>query len=670
MLSQSEQEIIQRNLALILSNPVLITQSDYIETYNCVYKHCNKQTSTYIIQGEEIYNLISAAIEEFSEKLRFNGSIKAITEQIHTFNATIALLEMIFSYLERFYIKVSTINLKEVKQLKDLFFFKIYYNFVFKIEEVLLDLIFLEIETLRKIYRRDFADLKLVIEFYIKCLENNDLKGRIKQFYKRYVQEFRTKFDFDIEIGKLLKRVYIEMFFATTAINDRDVSREIIQSIMLRKDEILQYVFLKLKMFDKIKHMYVIINMMPENCKLSFKKRYEEHLKEHLKETSGFDMFFSSYCKFKDHVETNKLASFDELIDFYFRRSFFEKSVQEQVEIHQRIVSVLDDILTNDKSLLDNKAYFNFIPYISKGIVEEDKKKNATSTQCCKIDTIFDLFSLVNDDYLIELFTKSIQLRLLKGASPEREYKVVEMILIRVGLGVANIMKNSVQSFLSRDRLFLDGVSISCARITKGFWGLEKTELELHPSLEDLHQKIVQSVNIPDRHILAFNYNLSPAIFELNNTKYKINSDTLSLLLFIQDNAGIDIETLRKKVKDRNFDSGMSLLINNEFVATKIDDSGAMCLYVLNKQSAMPFVDLFEIKDVKSTNQVALSADTECIQILEAKICKLLKKIKEAQASVLREQTSSESFEFDTAVANLVSKGYLEVYGDYLKYVP
>lgn len=670
MLSQSEQEIIQRNLTLILSNPALITQREYIETYNCVYKHCNIHTTTYIIQGEEIYLLLSAAIEEFAEKLRFNGSIKAITEQINTFNATITLLEMIFSYLERFYIKVSTINLKEVKHLKDLFFFKIYYKFVFKIEEALLDLIFLEIETLRKMYRRDFRDLKLVIEFYINCLENNDLKGRITQFYKRYVHEFRAKFDFNIEIGKLLKRVYIEMFFATTAINDRDVSKEIIQSIMFRKDEILDHVFLKLKRFERFKHMYVIINMMPENCKLMFKKRYEEHLKDHLKEISGFDMFFSSYCKFKDQVETNKLASFDELIDFYFRRSFFEKSVHEQVEIHQRIVAILDDILKSNSDLPDVKGYFNFISQNGKDTFEGNKSKGEEITHSCKVDVLLDLFSLFNDDYLIELYTKSIQMRLLKGANPESEYKVVEMILARVGLGIANIMKNSVQSFLSRDKLLLNGVSISCARITKGFWGVEKTETELHPVLEDFKQKMLQQINIPNRHIIAFNYNLSPAIFELNKTRYKINSDTFSMLLFIYDNNGVEVEVLRKKVEDRNFDRNIAILINNGFITNKINNEGTAYLYILNKQSELPFVDLFEIKKVERTSKEALTVDTECIQILEAKLCKLLKKSKEAHISVLREQTDSESFDFDTAVSNLVAKGYLEVYGEYLKYVP
>lgn len=676
MLSEQQREAIQKNLSTILYTPADITQKEYIELYNSIYSHCTEYSDNYLIRGEAIYNLLSREIEEFAGKLQFNGLISSAAEQVRAFTSTIDLLEKTFSYLERFYIKISGLNNKDVRKVRDLFFYKVYYQFIYKIEDSLANIIFLEIETLRRFYRQDFSDLAIVIEFYLNCLTNNGLVTNSINFYRRYIDEFKQSFSFDIEVGKLLKKIYFEMFFVTTVINDRDVAKEIIQTILFRKEEILDYVFGKIVKFERFKHIYVIVNMMPENCKNTFKRRYEDFVWGILNRLHSFEGLFSSYCKVAQQIALNKLSGFSEIVDDCFKRSFLERSTHEQTQIHKEMIEYIHSYIINTHYVNDVYAQCSDSVELSVRCISGDVEsvRDVSSEFSNNIRRFFELFSLVFDDYLVDLYTQSTQVRLLKGMSPEREQEFVDIICDKVGWSSVSILKKSVMNF--QNKLYCcftlgdDSIAISCVKIVKSFWEADKDEPNLHPTLSRIKTQILELIEIPERHILEFSFDLSPVIFLLNGTKYKMSASAVSLLLYIVDSNGIETDSLKALASDRNFAKNIDLLVKNGFINSRVDLDGISRLYSIDKHSADPIVDLFEVPRKQAKDLESVLPDVHHLHILEARICKIMKRLKELAFDALKNQLDCEASDFERAVSSLISKGYLAVENDVFKYVP
>ncbi|ELA41512.1 uncharacterized protein VICG_01496 [Vittaforma corneae ATCC 50505] len=676
MLSELQREAIQKNLNTILHIPASVTQKEYMELYNSIYSHCTEYSDNYLIKGEAVYNLLSETVEKFSENLQFSGSISSTAEQVRTFISTVDLLEKTFSYLERFYIRTSILNNKDVRKVKDLFFYKIYYQFIYKIENGLVNIIFFEIETLRKFYRQDFSDLAIVIEFYLLCLTNNGLVTNSINFYKRYVDEFKQSFNFNVEVGKLLKKIYFEMFFITTVINDRDVAREIIQTILFRKDEVLDYAFERIVNFEKFKHIYIIISMMPENCKNIFRRRYENFVWSVLSKIHSFDDLFSSYCKIVQQGILNKLSGFNEIVDECVKKSFLERPTREQVQIHKEMVEYIHNYIINMHYINDVYAQCSDSVELStwciSGNIEGGRDNSSEfSTNTCRF---FELFSLVFDDYLIDLYTQSTQVRLLKGMSPEREQEFVDSIADKIGWSSTSILKKSVMNFQNKMyccfTLGGDPITVSCAKVVKSFWSVDKDDPSLHPTLNRIKMQVLELIEVPERYVLEFNFSLSPIIFELNGTKYKMCTSAVSLLLYIADNNGIEPDFLRTVANDRYFDKNVDFLIKNGFVSSNVDSDGMPKLYCINKHSANNIVDLFDVPRRQAEDSEAILPDTHHLHILEAKICRTMKKLKELTFDSLKSQIECEVSDLENAITSLVSKGYLVVENDVLMYVP
>lgn len=676
MLSDLQKSTLEHNLNSILSIPDSITQKEYMEIYNCIYLYSTEYTEDYKIRGEPIYSILSQKIENFGKNLQFNGSISTIASQIRNFELTISLLEKIFSYLERFYIKISILNNKDVKKIKDLFLYKIYYHFIYKIEENLTNIIFLEIETLRKFYKQNFTDLATIIEFYLGCLINNDLTTNILSFCDRYISEFKNCFNFNAEISKLLKKIYFEMFFATTVINNRNVNKEIINTILFRKDEIMSHVFEKIVKFEKFKHIYVIINMMPDNCKNIFRSKYEIFLNDILNNSHSFIEIYQNYCKVTDQIVVNKLNSFNDVVEECFRKSFFERSTVEQLKIYKEMVDFIHNYIINTyyyKDLLDKLPSSLKIIKISSDSnnINYNIKADEENIEL----TLFDLFSLISDERLIDLYTKSVQKRLLKGMNSIREEEFVELICDRLDWSLVSILKKCISEFTNRLNYSFNikknnNFTVTCSNTTKCFWGIDKYEPKLHSSLEVVKQRVSGSINIPDRHIHEFNFSVSPLIFSMNNTYYRMATSIASLLFYIVDDNGIEYEELKIISADNLFDQNIEFLIKNEFIKLKNEENGSKTIYLTIKSSDEPLVDLFSVPENESIDSEPILDDIHIQYILESKLCKIMKKNKEMNYEILKEEFKEEVSEFELAIGNLVSKGYLTLEDSLVKYNP
>jgi len=680
MLSQLHRETILNNLRIILQSPAAVTQKEYMETYNAVFAHCTEHTTDYIIKGEPIYSLLTEKLAEFTDRLQFDGSIQHMTEQIRSFLLTIDLLEKVFSYLERFYIRVSILNNKDVKRIKDLFYHEVYYNFIYRAEESFVNVMLMEVETFRKQYKQDFSELAIAIQFYLNCLGNNGLTANAVNFCRLYIDEFQKNFEFDLDIGRLLKKIYIEMFFATTVISDRDIAKEIIQRILFRKDEILSYTLEKVEKFEKFKHIYAIINKMPENCRVEFKKRYEMFVTDFINKSHTFGDLYLNYCRVKEQVVLNKLVGFHDLVDECVRSSFNERSTAIQNEIHTEMVEFINNYIVNTYYMSDfyDKCSTSLeLTQTTPGaleVVNEDDVNEKDEFQANAM-RFFGLFALVFDDFLADLYTHSTQVRLLKGMSPRREQMFTDRICEKVGWSSVSILKKSVQNFQKITTHELgategESFTVTCVRITKSFWELEKDEPTLHPSLSARKEEITELIPMPEHHILEFNYSLSPVMFVLNGTKYKVNASATSLLLYIDDSPGITPEALRSVANDASFDSNLAILTTNGLVGAKVDDSGNQTLWVLDKQSCDNVVDLFDVPARKTKCLEFVLPDTHNQYVLEAQVCRAMKRMKETSLMELKNHLGCQSADFERVVSTLISKGYLNVEEDVIKYIP
>lgn len=675
MLPAKEKAILERSLATILRSPHSISQSLFSETYNTIYAHCTAPSEEYSIKGDLIYDLLAENIDTFASKLKFQGSVPTLAGQVGIFRSSLVLITKIFSYLERFYIRTSMLRSLQVQKLRDLFHSKIYYNYIYKVEENMLDLIFLEIETSRKLHRQEYDELKTVVTFYLELLVGTGQEGAMRHFFKRYVEDFRLHTNFNLEIGKLLKKIYLEVFFASGVLGDREVCKEIIREIVFRKDEIVEHVFAKIVSFEKFKHIYKIISMMPETVKNQFRCRYGEVLGLSFGGLSTFFEIYRMYAKMRKQIVMNKMSGYGEMLDSTVKKMFSEKKSADQMEIQAGMVDAIEKFI--------EKHDFDTGGNLGAGSDGLSKKFGRKDKECehefpVDLEIYFDLFALIFTEYLMDLYTERCQHRLLKGLSPIKEQVYEEMILERIGWSAATRLKSSVSSFTSRyvleipveERKHSDSApehsnfKVSLAKITKGFWDVERNEVNLHLSLERAKCSVSGLVQLAERQKLDFNYRLSPVVFEINGTKYRISGDVFSMYLHVLTADGIGVEELRSLCSDRHFDANIDFLVRNEFV-----------LYdgrfrTVEKRSDQKFVDLFVVPKKLAVKEEAAYASEKNIHVVESRICSIMKKSKRMLKQALAESVECDRLDFEMAFTGLISKGLLEVKETEAIYIP
>lgn len=678
MLLAEEKATLEESLAAILQHPHSVSQSLFNETYNTVYTHCTALSEEYSIKGSSVYDLLAEGIHTFTSKLEFHGSISPLAKQVEAFRSSLSLMAKIFSYLERFYIKRSILRDLHIKKLKDLFYFKLYYNYIYKVEEGILDLVFLEIETSRKLYRQECSELKTVVTFYLELLVSTGQDGAMRHFFKRYVEDFRQHTDFNAEIGKLLKKVYLEVFFASNVLGDRDVCREIIQGVVFRKDEIIEHVFAKIAGFEKFKHIYKIISMMPEAVRGQFRCRYGEALELSFSKLSTFPEIYGTYVKTREQITANRMSGYREVLDDVVKRVFSEKKHADQTEIQIEMVCAIERFIGSDDPGdvidADTKPMLAGNGHSKKSAGLDMKGEHGPSID---LDAYFDLFALFFTEYLMDLYTERCQYRLLRGFNPAKEQAYAEMILQRVGWSAATKLKSSVASFTNRYILRTPGVEwgqpglaldssfmVSLAKITKGFWDVKRSEVKLHPFLEKVKHSISGLVLLAERQKLDFNYRLSPVVFEVAGNRYKVSSDIFSMYLHILTADNISVGELRSLCDDRHFDANVDFLVIHKLILYDGEFKAARI------RPGQGFVDLFVVPQKQIVREETVCTLEKSIHVVESKICSVMKRAKRMQKQALAECIECDKLDFEVAFTGLVSRGFLEMKETEVSYIP
>ena len=135
----------------------------------------------------------------------------------------------------------------------------------------MLSILFLEIDTARRDYGGNFDYLRGVVRFYLDILVITNQQERLKRFHGSYINNFSSCTNFDMEISKLLKRIYLEIYFVINIIGDRGLCRLVMDKILYRESDIFDHMCSKVQSFENLKHIFKIMGMMHETFKEKFK---------------------------------------------------------------------------------------------------------------------------------------------------------------------------------------------------------------------------------------------------------------------------------------------------------------------------------------------------------------------------------------------------------------
>lgn len=661
--------ILKERVLDALKFPDKVNKNIVLECYNIIYTHCTAHNKVYNINGEIIYKHLDDLLGHFCKNLKFSFNKEEFCKQSMQFCKAVEILEIIFSYLERFYIKISILKKNTgIKRIKELFFSNLYYNYIFNIENSLCDLIFLELETYRHNYESAILQLKDMIRFYIDTLVITNQSSNLEKFYLRYLDEFKNSLILDSEISKLLKKVYMELYFLNNFINEKIFYQEIVKFIYPRKSEIINYAFYRIMNFKKFKHIYKIMIMMPEEVLNEFKYKYEDCARSHIKKNLSGEATHENFCKFYqfyaniyDQIHSNCLVGFEDLLNELTNSVFNELPSESQFSHRKSMGLMLDSVIRNQE------------------------------LERFDIESYVELFNSIYNEKLVDFYTKLAQKRLLDGMSIATEEQLLEKLVTKMGTAMVGGLRSSINSFASQlsynledlvdtnslsDTLGLNDFNksftntsnpvLTLVKVANAYWNIKPNNVKLNRSLLFLSESIYRNTNLEKKTVLQLNYKLSKITFKFKETRYSMASDTFSMLMHVKELSGkATLNELKDIVADDDFEYNYNFLIEHNFIILK-----EFLYFNYELENNEESVDYFNINYEKAQDTFEDELPAVLDYLVEMKICKILKRENKIEKNDLMNMVSESDKEFDRILGNLVDRGFLELENDIITYIP
>lgn len=674
-MDQHIQAVVEESLSCILDAPRKISQDLFVSTYNTVYRFCTAPSATYCIKGEPIFELIERRIEEYTGSLRFTGTTADSAKQLTQFKESASLLAKTYSYLERFYIRTSMFKKLEarttskgptplcdsfpaartnVEPLASMFFKKIYFNYLRLIEENLQALVFAELDVYRSQFQQNCNELASIVEAYTHIIVQAGQDELLARFHKLYLQRFMKSIDPQMEFGKLLRCVYLEMFYASNIIGEKSICREIVALFNDRAESIFEYTFAKIRAYEPVRHIFKIISVMDEQSRSRLRAGYEKIICGRFNNANGFEGLYDAYRKTRTQIESNRMAGWMDLLSKVLKSWLKERGPGVLHDISRECVLTVDSAL---------------------------RAASAAKCEYCAPPELLDFAVLLDCDVFLEIYVKQCQLRLLSGLPPANEFALFQELSKRLGPGPLSRLSSSIDTYLQpvtvlhpavleASGCFLTGssgessFSVSLLKHTLGFWPLRPDSLVLPDSLQSILDSLLGATQLNYRECILFNLQLSPIIVKINGTLYRMNTDVFSLYHRILSGP-ITLEALETLSGDPNAAANVHRLVKAGLIT---EDKGR--LVALNPNNGPESIDLFEISSsVEPVANRPVLRDRNNI-IVKASICRLLKKKKEMSIDELYKSVNTDKEQVDRSIEELSSNGYISYENGIVKYIP
>lgn len=645
------------------------TSDEFMEAYNIIYMHCTEITPTFETRGKRVYECLRTSLCTFVDSLHGLASLNGLHQQICEFSAALELLAKVYSYVEKYFIRISLEKREgHVQNIRTLAHCIFYRNHAERAVLQIRELVLFEIGVSRCNKGYGFQQLAETVAFLKRMFYYSDEEEQYNSLVRAYLSMFRESMDFDGEIGRVLKRVYLEIYVASRVF-DADsgkLYRSIVGGLRGRFGEILRFVAARMDAFERFRLYAKIVHFMDEECMGRLVEECRRIFSAKILESSGFEALVDTYLRVCAQVEEN-LPGQDLVCD-----------VQEQV-----------------------RQYFECRPEMGERISGAISQVMTSGERIGELDALVTFMALVQGrDAVVERVTLDLQRRLL-GARTDVRREGMLVSLMEKHLGASSVARasisysNQTEAVTSRfDLPGMPGFATELRLLTKGFYHVQGGRASVPHALKEVQR----AVSLPqlERHPrgeMQYCYELSPMVFEMNGFCFRMSTDRLLILAWLDEERSV--EEL-ESVGGVRFRRNLECLVDHGFVdvengTASLNRSFSSREYCRIRDGcpdrvcgvdeefrlggSREMLDLFEIEYGDCVEEWRRSTEPDSSDVVvEARIMQILKREKRMEmkriALEVGEALGRDGEFVRCAVGRLVEKEYAAVDGDFVSYVP
>ncbi|RVD91393.1 Cdc53 cullin [Tubulinosema ratisbonensis] len=625
-----------------LNYPEKITSEDFINAYNVIFSFCSKPTNVYEIRGYPIYKLLVDILDKYTVNLSIFDSLEEFNFQYEKLEKSLKVLEGIFSYLTRYFIKTNIIkkNERDVKEIRQLVYQFYYNNHLKNLRSSFYKLYFFELNLFRdKTVNGD--QLKKAFNFYKKVLIFSGKDEKVKEFTNEYIKSVCKRINFEENIKFVCMNVYEELVNLSSLFDSNvscDINRRIVTLLEFRNEEMSDTIIKRIDQKKEILFIYKLIEFLGENSLKIFNYKYELFLKSK-KNNFDFSDIFSSfsyfYVLFEKNMKNNKeirkiLLSFyrEEINSFYLKESF-----DKIIEFEKKLIDELVKLLVKGSS--KEKCLISFVK-----LIKDDKRIGESIIHNLQSLLLFNDNILENEKHLLNFISHIL--------SSDDFYKSCHLI---------NDLRKS-NEFVYKD--------IHPKLLSKGFWPLKEEKVFLHSSLYSYFSEYVDFLG---KDYKRSSFTILPSISKItisfNDQLIDINTDLASLLLFLEENQLSFLE-LKNCTNDPFLKENLDYLSINNFIYEKDN------LYFINYDFNSEKKNYFRIPtNIFATENHFVSVNENyLIESLIMKILKNKKKVCKNELFIFMNMKGYLYEKIDEIINNLVRKRYCKEEDGVICYIP
>jgi hypothetical protein len=663
-MERQHREALNEIVFMVLRNPTTVTSDEFMAGYDIIYKFCTQPTLRYEIKGAPIYNLLADTAKKYSDNLESFASVEDFNAAFVKFNAGVSMLTKLCEYLERYYIKTSIMKRDPyVRDIKGLFYYHYYTNYVDKLKIVFEKLILLEVAKIRN-EKSDTTHLKTAIDTYRTLLLCSGNEQRYAVLKDTYLAAFKKEVNYNDPINKLLQVFYKELSIVMEIFDNvsyHHLARKMVFDLATKSSEIVSYILRKIERKRSFFHAYKILEILGPVYIAPLVRDLELFIENRLKNCTNFDMLFGFFLDLNIYLEHG-----------------FNKNKGVKKLIHEKFLHAVRSFLASHTKDAVDAFLTAFVDKV--GTIDDTMDKNV-------LKSLLSFFSLIEKkDIVGEKITFNLQKRLLLAS---RDLKL-EQFLIESLTGILQYDDAFKLNLSLRDMLFSRkfhmphqelkalckhnshdmGFTVEPKFLTAGFWNLKGENIKLAEPLDAYKRLLVEALSREHRKsFVVFNYTMSEVILEFMYFKLRLQTDTASVLLAVESSPGIDFESLKQATQDPHLGDNMRRLIENGLV----NDVGGC--FSVNYDYDKGDVDLFSANytETKKTRLSLPNIRLDRIMVTEAAIMRFMKRTSLCERPALINIMSVWGFMEDEvmdAMEILQNNNYLTIEENIIKYIP
>ncbi|AFN83175.1 Cdc53 cullin-like protein [Encephalitozoon romaleae SJ-2008] len=659
------------------------SSEDFIEVYDIIYNHCTEVTETFETKGAKVYESLKKVLLSYVDRLRCFTSLKTLHSQLLEFSNALDLVAKAYSYLERYFIRISVERRDgHIQDIKALGYTIFYRRYMERIMSQAREIIFFEIGVSRSSRDYNFLRLGEAVRLLKRMLFFCDESSVYEDIVQGYLDGFHGSMDFSGDINKVLKRVYLEIYIASKVFDpdSNKLYKEIVSRVRDRFDDVLKLLGWKMERFEKFKLYVKIVHFMEPEYMGRISEKYKEIIRKKILEARSLKDLTLEYLRVCKQMKEN-LMNEDELVPY----------LNEEIRKHLYISGRLG---------FEDEVHKHI-----DGAIREGEEMEG------EMEALVVFASLMsNKEAIVEKITQDARKRMLGcRGNLKKEGMLVSLMQKHFGgtinRAISIMYENQVSSVKSGFNIAGQGCElVTEARfLTKGFYDLRASGENLPQPLKDIWRIVSQPkmMSYP-RGELVCCHSLSPMIFSMNGFNFRMGTDKLLIMLWL--NVDREIPDLKRCVGGSGFEGNLEYLLSHGFI---ICMDGVISLnrmfshkeynYIRNKykdkvclldseqnlisgrmekkmEEAEEIVDLFEIEFARVMAKREMETVGVPDAILEARITRILKKRKRVEISqmiaAIEEEFGSDEKSVMETIRKLSEKEYCKICGDYLEYIP